>query len=180
MIRKIVLIALPLCAAACNSKPTVDETNASVEEVAEKVREATDDGQLLQPGKWLSKVTIEDVSIAGMPKEAAEQMKRMVAQTHQAESCLTPEQAKQPKGGFFGGNDQCRYDHFTMRGGKIDAQMRCEQGGSTQAMQMTGTYSPDSYEMRMSTSQEQGPGGGPMSLKMKVEAKRVGKCSGAS
>jgi len=180
MMRRILLVALPLCVAACNSKPAVEETNASVEEVAEKVREASDDGQLLQPGKWLSKVTIEDVAIPGMPKEAAEQMKRMVAQTHQAESCLTPEQAKKPNGGFFGGNDQCRYDHFIMRGGKIDAQMRCDQGGTSQAMKMTGSYSPNSYEMRMTTNQEEGPGGSPMSLKMKVEAKRVGECTGAS
>ena len=41
--------------------------------------------------------------------------------------CLTPEQAKRPQGKFF--NEQaannCRYDHFTMGGGKIDAAMRC-------------------------------------------------------
>ncbi|HET9811275.1 MAG TPA: DUF3617 domain-containing protein [Sphingomicrobium sp.] len=176
--RTVLLLCLSAPVAACGSKPVVKETNASVEQVTESVREASKDEGLVSPGKWRSTVTIEQMAIPGMPAAAAEEMKRMVAQTHTAETCLTPEEARQPKGGFFGGNDQCRYDHFTMSGGKIDAQMHCEQAGGTQVMAMTGTYSADAYTMRMKSTMDGGAGGEPIAMQMKVEAQRIGDCTG--
>ena len=177
MNRAILLLSLAIPLAACGG-PTVDEENASVEEVAERVRAASDDEGLLRAGQWSTTVSIEEMDMPGIPPEAAEQMKRMVAQSHTAESCLTPEEARRPKGDFFGGNENCRYDHFRMGGGKIDAAMRCEQGGSAQLMQMAGTYSPESYQMRMKATTQGGPGGEAMTMRMKVEAKRVGECAG--
>ena len=177
MNRAILLISLALPLAACGS-PAVDEKNASIEEVADKVRETSDEEGLLRPGKWSTTVSIEDMEIAGLGPEAAEHMKRMVVQTHTSESCLTPEEARQPKGKFFGGGENCRYEHFTMGGGKIDAEMRCEQGGMKQVMEMAGAYSPNSYQMRMKATNEGGPGGQAMTMRMKVEANRVGNCSG--
>lgn len=176
MNRAAVLIGLALPLAACGSEPSVDEKNASVEEVAEKVREASRGDQFIRPGKWLSSVTIEEMNMPGMPPEAAEQMKRMMAQSQSSESCLTEEQVKQPKEEFFSGNENCRYDHFKMGGGKIDAAMRCQAGGATQLMRMNGNYSPDSYDMRMRSKVEGGPGEG-MTMRMKVEARRTGDCT---
>lgn len=177
MYRAALLISLTLPLAACGSEPSVDETNASVEEVSERVRAASADNGLVRPGKWVSKVSIERMDMPGMPPQAAEQMKRMVEQTHTTESCLTPEEAKQPKGDFFGGNENCRYDHFKMGGGKIDAAMRCTAQGGTQVMEMDGTYAPESYEMRMKTTTEAAGAEG-MTMQMKVEAERVGECTG--
>ena len=169
-------IILAFSLAACGSDPAVNETNASVEEVSEKVREASRDQGLVRPGKWVSTVTIENVSMPGMPPEMAERMKAMLAQSRTAETCLTEEEAQRPKEDFFAANENCRYDQFTMSGGKIDATMRCEQEGATQVMQMTGTYSPNSYEMRMRSTTAGGAGAEAMSLEMKVDAERVGKC----
>ena len=176
--RALLIAAIVLPLAACGSGADVNEKNASVEEVAEKVREASDDDGLVNPGKWVSTVKIENVDLPGMPAEAAEQMKQMIAQTHTNESCVTPEEAKQPKGDFFGGNENCRYDHFKMGNGKIDAQMRCEQDGVSQVMKMDGTYSPDAYSMRMTSTMNSGAPGGNMSMQMKVDAKRTGPCTG--
>lgn len=179
MYRGSVLVGLGLALAACGSKPAVDEKNASVEEVTQKVREASHDQGLISPGKWQSSVTIEEVSMPGLPQEAAEHMKKMLTRTHTTETCLTPEEVKQPKAGFFGGDDHCRYDHFTMKAGKIDAEMRCERDGMTQAMQMSGTYSPNAYTMHMTSTQRGGPSEeGNVSMKMKVDAKRIGACTG--
>lgn len=166
--------AVPL--AACGSKPAVDEKNASVEEVAQKVREASKDEGFVQPGKWQSTVKIDKMDMPDMPPEVAAQMKSMTAQAHTSETCLTPEEAKQPKANFFSGNDNCRYDHFTMGGGKIDAEMRCEQGGANQVMQMAGTYSPNSYKMHMTS--KGGAAGHSMTMEMSVDAKRIGECTG--
>jgi hypothetical protein len=176
VVKPVLLVAgllLPL--AGCGSKPAVNEKNASVEEVSEKVREATGDHGFIQPGKWQSTVTIDQLDMPGMPPQVISQMKAMVAQTHASETCLTPEEVKQPKAHFFSGNENCRYDHFTMGKGKIDAVMRCEQGGSAQVMQMTGTYSPDSYRMKMQTTG--GAAGKSMTMRMSVNAKRVGACT---
>lgn len=180
MIRTIVLLACAASLAGCDREPAVDARNASVEEVAEQVRDAAGGSELfVRPGKWRSEVTIEEVSMPGLPPEMAERMKAMVAQnqTRSFESCLTEEEARRPKEEFFAGkSNACRYDHFTMDGGKIDAKMRCEQQGVTQVMQMAGTYAPDSYRMRMSTSTEGGPAGSALTMRMRVDSKRVGQC----
>ena len=176
MTRAALLIAASFIALAACGGPKVNEENASVAEVSEKVAEASRKNEFIRPGKWLSSVTVEEMSVPGMPPQQAEQMKRMIAETQTSESCLTPEQAKQPKEQFFSGNESCRYDHFRMGNGKIDAKMRCENGGNSQLMEMEGTYSPDSYQMRMKTSGEAG-GGQTMRMRMKVEAKRIGECT---
>jgi hypothetical protein len=172
-----VTIACALMLSACNEAAEVSARNASVEQVAEQVRTATKDEMFIRPGKWQSKVTIEDVSMPGIPPEMAQQMKAMIAQREQQtpEQCLTEETAREE---FFGGkNNACRYEHFNMSGGKIDAKMRCQANGATQIMAMNGTYSPDSYSMRMATRSEAAAGAaGGMEMKMRVDSKRIGDC----
>ena len=66
-----------------------------------------------------------------------------------------------------------------MAGGKIDALMRCASGGTSQEMTLVGNYTPDTYSMRMAmNSRDGGSGVGAMSMKMHVDAKRVGECRG--
>lgn len=174
------LIAAVAAVAACNKSPEVHETNASIAQVQNAVRESGASEQFINPGKWQSKVTIESINVPGMPSEIAQRMKQTIAQVRGFESCLTKEDVKQPKEDFFTGkNDQCRYDHFTMSGGKIDAVMRCEEGNGTQVMRMAGTYSPDSYQMRMAMEHEGGKADeAALAMKMRVEAHRVGQCTG--
>lgn len=175
--RAILLLGLALPLAGCGSKTQVNEKNASVEDVANKVREVSKAEGTIRPGKWQSTMTIEDMSMPGMPPEAQAQMKKMVAQQRVTESCVTPEEAANPNPKMFAGNDQCRYDHFKMGGGEIDAAMHCSQQGMSQQMTMNGTYGPDSYAMHMTSSTRGGPADETMSMKMKVEAKRIGECT---
>ena len=65
-----------------------------------------------------------------------------------------------------------------MGNGKIDAEMHCAQQGASQKMTMAGTYGPDAYSMHMTSTTESGPAGGAMTMKMAVDAKRVGECTG--
>lgn len=181
--RQLLIAACAASLAACNNSPNIDEKNASVEEVAAKVREASGSGSFVRPGKWQSNVTIESFEVPGMPPEMVNRMKSAVAQNQQDgfTTCLTPEDVKRPKGKFFTGNEQCRYDHFTMGDGKIDAAMRCPSGeGMTQVMTMQGTYAPEQYSMRMTMKGEgvSGPVSG-MTMKMRVDSKRLGECSAA-
>ena len=174
----LLMSAVPL--AACNSSPSIEAKNATVAEVAAKVADAGGVDSFVRAGKWSSTVTIDEMSAPGMPPEAAAQMKQVMAKTHDIESCLTPEVAKKPKPDFFSGKDNgCRYDNFTMSGGKIDMTMRCSGGhamGTGTTMHMTGTYAPDAYHMAMENHVDTGTKVGAMTMKMHVDAKRIGDC----
>ena len=73
------LIACVGALAACNKSPEVNAKNASVAEVAQKVREAGANDSFVRPGLWQSKVTIDQLDIPGMPAEMAQRMKSMMA-----------------------------------------------------------------------------------------------------
>ena len=177
------LIACALPVAACNKGPQINEKNASVEEVANKVQAAAGDQGFIDPGKWETKVSVLDVDIPGMPAEMATQMKQTMAkmEEHNFTSCLTEADVKRPKEDFFAGsNKDCRYDHFTMAGGKIDAALRCDGKPEGGAMTMTinGSYSRDSYEATMAMDVAGGREGG-MKIRSQSKSHRVGQCSAA-
>lgn len=169
---------LPL--AACSAEPEVSATNASVEEVADRVADAGGSDNFVRPGKWQSRVQIEQFELPGAPPEAAAAMRGLHERVQVAETCLTPEQAQRPKEDFFAGSGKnCRYDRFTMSGGKIDAVMSCTGQGMAQTMTMQGTYGPDDYRMSMSMKADAGSGpAGGLTMKMRVDATRVGECDG--
>ena len=175
-----VLLACAL--AACGNEPEIDARNASAEEVAAEVAKARGSEQFVRPGKWQSRVQIEEFSLPGAPASVANAMRGANDRSTVQESCLTPEEAKRPKEDFFAGRGKnCRYDHFTMANGKIDAVMQCsgKSAAETMTMAMQGSYSPDTYQMRMSMKADAGSGpAGGMTMKMRVDAKRIGDCDG--
>ena len=178
MTRTALLIAFALPLAACDSDPEVSARNASAEEVAKKLEAAGGSENFVNPGKWQSTVTLQEMTVPGMPAAVADEMKRVQGQSTTSETCLTPEEAKRPKEDFFGGKDNCRYEKFNMGNGKIDAVMKCAEGGGAQTMTMAGTYSGDAYRMQM-TMQSDGDGAdSAMAMKMRVDAKRIGACTG--
>lgn len=183
MMRTGVMIMALAALTACNRDPQVDARNASVAEVAEKVRKSGAGESFVRPGLWESKVMIEQLDMPGMPPEMTSRMKAMMAekQAQGFKTCLTPDDVKKPKEDFFAGqNKGCRYDRFTMGNGKIDAVMRCGGEQATQVMQMAGTYSPDSYQMQMSNKIEAAAKGaeGSMAMRMRIDSRRIGECTG--
>ena len=181
MKHSLVLLAFTLALVACDKSPDVNVKNASAGEVAEKVRQASGSGALIEPGKWQTKISVLNVEVPGMPPQAAQQMKQMMtkAQAHTYDTCLTEADVKRPKEDFFAGeSNDCRYDHFTMSGGKIDAALRCDAKSSgTMTMTINGTYSSDSYEATMAMDMSRGSEGG-MKIRSRSESHRVGECTG--
>jgi hypothetical protein len=173
-----VFLLCTLAVAGCNNDPQVDARNASVADVAEQVADARGSEQFVRPGKWQSRIQIESFELPGAPPAAAQAMRGMEQRAQVHESCLTPEEAKRPKEDFFAGaGKNCRYDHFTMGNGKIDAVMQCNAKEMAQTMAMQGTYGPDAYQMRMSMQAKAGAGPvGGMTMKLRVDAKRIGEC----
>ena len=182
MTRAIILLPLFMLA-ACGSSD-VKLTNASVAEVATKVAEAQQGEQFIRPGKWKVSGSIDEIMIPGMPAGAADSLKQRGQIMPGTESCITEADVKKPGPDFFSGNKTCRYDSFTMGGGKIDARMRCASGGHTQVTTMTGTYALESYRMAMSTAMETSSGAKPigmeaMTMKLHIDGKRIGTCTAA-
>ncbi len=172
--------ALLLPLAACNQSPTVSATNATQKEVQEKVAAA--DAVTVEPGRWEGAMTMHELDIPNMPAAVKEQMKARMSTARSFVTCLTEEDVKRQKAFFTGDEDDksCKYDHFTLAAGKIDAAMKCDRGNAGKmAMTMTGNYGPQSYHMDM-TSKAEGAGPmGAMTMKMTVEARRIGACTGA-
>jgi hypothetical protein len=71
-----------------------------------------------------------------------------------------------------------------MGNGKMDGKLRCDTNGMKQEMSVAGTYSDDSYSLTIEnrTSAPAGMVAGQpaaaMSMKMKVDSRRIGECDG--
>jgi hypothetical protein len=180
-IRHCLAAGLPLILAACDSGPTVSATNATPEEVQQKVAAAGGSGAMVNPGRWEGTMTMHEIEIPGMPAEAREQMKAQMGAPQTFASCVTEEDVKEQKAFFTGDNDDksCKYDHFTMASGKVSAALTCDRGEAGRSeMTMDGSYTPDRYEMQLSSNAKGSAPMGQMSMKMTVQAKRVGACKG--
>ena len=61
---------------------------------------------------------------------------------------------------------------------KIDLKLNCKHPQAVQTMAMVGSYSPEAYTMTMTMTNAGGGPAGEMTMKMKVDAKRIGECDG--
>lgn len=175
---KVLPMMLPLLVlAGCGDDSTVSARNASVEEVAGKVK-ASGTSVRMNPGEWVTEAKMESFEAPGLPPAAATQMKKMM--THMVTGhryCLTPEMISRPREDFFGGKHSgCTYERFDMGGGKISGVMNCGSNGRMQRIILDGHYSPDHYDMRMDQNVEGGGQGG-MKMVISMSSNRVGECT---
>lgn len=137
-------------------------------------------GVNLQPGEWEMKMEVVDVKVEGLPEGVADGMKSQAGNVNR--TCMTPEEAKAPKGDIFAGDKsgQCKSEGFKWEGGKIAGKMTCAgQGGTGQTvMNMDGSYTPQSIDMTMKSETEMM--GKAMTMEMRVSGKRVGECTAAT
>ncbi len=140
----------------------------------------------LEPGLWEKGVEVTKVDLMlgkeanAEEKAAAEQQsKAMAGQSRQIEICLSPEDAKNPKAGFFapGPEQGCEYSEYSVSGGKLKTSMQCGSSAMEEKMNvvMTGTYASDRFNSEYALNVDGGDKG---SLKMtgKTSMKRIGDC----
>lgn len=168
--------------AGCNKGPSIELHNATGNQVAAAVKHSgiMSNDPMIEPGLWQAKVTVEEMNIPGLPAQYAAKVKETMAEHRNEESthCVTPAEVKKPKEGFFGADKSCRYEHFTMGAGRMDIQMVCKEGESSQTTSMSGTYTPTSYSMDMSSNGTGAGMQGGMTMKLHVDSRRIGDCSG--
>jgi len=168
-------LSAALALAGCGSGKTVTATNESVSGVAKKVSDA---GLKFTPGRWGSTMKFVKLEMEGMPPEAQAMMGKIMGKDRTFATCMTKEQAEKPDAKFFGQADErCKYDTFSMGGGKIDAKMTCKAEQGAQTMTMQGSYTAETYQMTMAINGK-GPEGKAMSMQMELSAKHNGECTG--
>ena len=171
-----------LALAACDKGPQVDLTNATPAEVAKAMKDSGATRTMVRPGKWSSTVAILEMNSPGMPPEMQQKMKAEIGQPRTVEACLTAEQVDNPERMIGTVPASCRYDRYTMGNGKMNGKMRCETNGMVQEMTVAGTYSDDQYSLTIDNKTSAPAGAvagqpvGAMSIKMKVDSRRIGEC----
>jgi len=174
---RLLILASCACLAACGKGDTVDMSNASASDVAKEMAKKNADVAFVNPGKWEQTATLVSMEAPGIPPQYADAVKKSIGTNQVHQSCLTKEQAKQPKEDFFTGDDKsCRYEHFKWGDGKVDMKLHCKHPNATQEMALAGTYEPNSYQMTMTVSSKGSSPMETMDMKMTVDAKRVGEC----
>jgi hypothetical protein len=172
---KLILGAAMLALAACGSSG-----KSGGNESAAAGGGGSASGVSLQPGEWEMKMEVVNVAAEGLPPGMAEGMKKSSTRTDR--TCMTPEEAKAPKGDLFAGNQAsgCKSEGFKWEGGRIEGKTVCPgQGGAGQTvMTMAGRYSAQNMDMTMKT--ETDLMGKPMTMEMRVSGRRVGECSAAT
>ncbi|PEQ14480.1 hypothetical protein B2G71_02530 [Novosphingobium sp. PC22D] len=166
---------------ACSSSESEGDTAgeaASTEESAESVAAKIAAADITpRPGRWDVQMQMRKFDMPGMPDQMKGMMQQQMGKMRTSSTCLTPEEASRPKGDFFQpGSENCKYEHFSMDGGKIDAAMTCQEQGVAQNMRMRGTYSEEAYAITINADGE--VEGQPMSMEMAINSKRVGDCTG--
>ena len=170
----IAVLAGAVILAGCGKKADdVSLKNASVETVANKAQDAVK----LQPGQWEMSFAIDKMEMPGMPAGA-----HPAAQPAQkAAICITPEQAAKPAGDIFAGKGagDCKFDTFTMNGGKMNATMSCKMAnmpGQTKTV-MTGTYASTEFANEVTSTVSGMPGGQTATIHATSSGHRIGECA---
>jgi hypothetical protein len=167
--------ALAVFSLAACKKDSVVAKDESVESVAKKVAASNIKPQ---PGRWESNMKLDRFDLPNMPPQAKAAMNKQMGVTQNFASCLTPEEANQPGAGFFQkGAENCKYDHFVMADGKLDAAMVCKERQTEIKMTMAGSYSETEYNIQVKSQGEMQPGM-PMAMDMTIASHRVGACNG--
>lgn len=133
-------------------------------------------GVSLQPGEWEMKTEVVNVKAEGMPPGMAEGMKQSASST--TRTCMTPEDAKGPKGDLFTGDKSgnCKSEGFSWAGGKISGKTTCGSDASGRTvMTMDGQYSAQNIDMTIKSATN--VAGREVAMEMRMSGRRVGECS---
>jgi hypothetical protein len=174
----LILSAAALALAACGSNEKGDG-NGSAAAGGGGSPSASASGVNLQPGEWEMKTEVVNVSAEGLPAGVAEGMKAQASSS--SKTCMTPEEAKGPKGDIFAGKgSNCKSENFSWSGGTIKGRTVCTgQGGAGETvMEMDGKYSAQSIDMTMKSKTELAGKG--MTMEMRLSGRRIGECGAAS
>lgn len=134
------------------------------------------------PGLYRSETRLEQFALPGASRRDAQLLRRRMAgvQPQVAQSCLTPEQARQGFAPLVQQLQQgdCRFDSFVANSAAMRAELHCTAPGGVQShVRMEGTGAAAGSTMRLSIDQR-GPAipGGVQTMTLQVVNRRIGSC----
>jgi hypothetical protein len=138
----------------------------------------------LQPGEYESTMKVLEFAMPGMPAGQSDRMKAVMGGEMEKPHryCFTPEQAaegpKQLVERMQSGD--CKMSDFKSSADSVSGTMQCSfNGRGSSTTHFTGTYRADGSTMTMESDQQMpGMAGKGMHMKMQVDTRRVGECSG--
>ena len=132
----------------------------------------------LRPGHWEAEVTIEAIDTPDMAPQDIEAAKADLLSEYSSHgSCLRPEEVHRPAQQFFSGSDEgCSYDRLALADGKISAGLSCQQEFGTHRIEVSGTYTRESYSIRAINVAQSPDQSRRMSFTLLTQARRTGEC----
>ncbi|WP_395328818.1 DUF3617 domain-containing protein [Novosphingobium sp. BL-8H] len=177
------MVCLALVLAACGSKDQnkAGESPSGAAKSMDEVKQEAAQLQRPKPGQYTQKVEITKMDVPGMPSEAAEQMKTMMAKGQVNQFCLTQAEADKGYRDMFdniGKGRECSYSRFDVDGGRLDAQMDCKSNDQGRAViQLAGTVTAEGSDVTVQMDMSGGPAPtGEMKMAMHMTTQRVGDC----
>ena len=127
----------------------------------------------MQPGQWEIRTEVVRMEVPNMPQG----MSPPTPPPTTVNTCLTPEQASAPSGGFLSGSGEaagCTNQGMSMANGRIRGTVQCNQQGTTMRSTMDGQFTPTSFEVnqRVETSAQ----GMTMNMESRTTGRRTGDC----
>ena len=183
------MAAVPL--AACQQETTeesaaetgtVSLTNATPQEVARQAGAARS-GIRLQPGQWETTTEVVAVDAPGLPEGGVKDqaMASLKGAPLTVKRCLTAAEAERPGAELFTGTvgEQCTYDRFEMRDGRIEAQMTCTgPQGETLSNRVRGSFTVEDFDLEVVTEGSAGPAAvSGLTVRMRSSGRRLGECA---
>jgi hypothetical protein len=174
--------AIALALSACSGGQKAENRQASGPEDAAAKVAAT---QIkLQPGEYESTMKVLEFTMPGMPAGAGDRMKTLMAGEMEKPHryCFTPEQAAEGPKQLVSRMQQgdCKMSDFNSSANTVSGTMQCSfNGRGSSTTKFEGTYAADGSTMKMESDQQMpGMGGKGVHMKMQVDTRRVGECSG--
>jgi len=129
----------------------------------------------LQPGQWEITTAVLRMEVPNMPSGISPPTPPPTT----VRTCLTPQQASAPNGGFLTGSGEgggCTSQNMSMAGGRIQGVVQCNSQGSTMRSTMEGRFSATSFEVNQHV--ETAAQGMNMNIESRTSGRRVGDCTG--
>ena len=177
----VVASAMVLSACSGGQKSADSGKSAGAADVAAKVASSE---IKLQPGEYESTMKVLEFTMPGMPAGELDRMKSMMGGQMEKPHryCFTPAQAAEGPKQLVSRMQQgdCKMSDFNSSAGSVSGTMQCSfNGRGSSTTHFTGTYRSDGSTMTMESDQQMpGMAGKGMHMKMSVDTRRVGECSG--
>jgi len=169
--------ALALAALALTGCGKADDGPKTVEQAQQEATKL----DRPEPGQYSQTMEVVKFEMPGAPPEMAKQMQTALGQRQNSVFCLTDKMAEEGFQNMFreiGKDGQCKYQRFSVAGGKLDAELACQsatEGKGT--IKLAGTVGADGSDVtvEVDTTNPASPMGHTV-IGMHLVSKRIGDC----